>query len=66
MDVRGLLPKGMSLDDLHAKVGGSKAYLKQVLAGWEKNPGNKIIFKIIAECPKIKASDLNPKLKGLK
>ena len=66
MDVRNLLPKGMSLDDLHARVGGNKDYLKQVLAGWEKNPGNRIIFRIIAECPKIHASMLNPKLKGIK
>lgn len=66
MDVRSLMPKGMSLDDLHARVGGSKAYLKQVLTGWEPNPGLKIVLKICRECPKIKPSMLKPELKGLK
>ena len=63
MDLRPLMD--MTVDDLHAKIGGNKAYLRALLAGWCDPPGNKTLFKIVAECPKIKPSMLNPKLKGI-
>lgn len=66
MNVRHLMPKGMTIDDLHSRVGGNKDYLKQVMSGWFKSPGIKLVLKICAECPKIKPSFLRPELKGLR
>ena len=66
MDIRHLMPSGMTIDELHSKVGGNRAYLRDVLAGWYKSPGIKLVLKICKECPKIKPSILRPELKGLK
>ena len=60
------IPRGMTFDELHEHVGGSKDYLWAVMNGWASKPGLKIILKIAAVCPRIKPSMFRPELRGLK